>query len=79
MADILTDAERAAIQKAGELWGDLCAIVAPGSTRTADLDELIIHIHAIQHAVMAQAAARAYPDELRLLGSTIQGNSDASA
>lgn len=73
---LLTDAERAAIQKAGDLWGDLCAIVADGPTRDADLAELIVHVHAIQHTVMAQAAARAYPEEFRRLGSRI-GDPDA--
>ena len=68
---LLTDQEHAAIQKAGDLWGDLCAIVGDGPTRDADLAELIPHVHAIQHAVMAQAAARAYPDRLRLLGLTL--------
>lgn len=70
---MLTDAERAVVRKAGDLWGDLCAVVGDGPTRDADLMELVVHIHAIQHAVMAQAAARAYPDEFRLLGSTIRG------
>lgn len=71
MTALLTDAERAAVRKAGDLWGDLCKIVADGPTRDHDLAELVVHIHAIQHAVMAQAAARAYPAEFRLLGSSI--------
>lgn len=68
---LLTEREQDAIDKAGSLWGDLCAIVGEGPTRDADLAELIPHIHAIQHTVMAQAAARAYPDRLRLLGLTL--------
>lgn len=72
---LLTDFERAAIRKAGDLWGDLCAVVDDGPTRDADLRELIVHVHAIQHAVMAQAAARAYPNELRRLGSTLSPSS----
>lgn len=71
MIVILTDAEQAAVQKAGDLWGDLCAIVGDGPTRDADLHELIVHIHAIQHAVMAQAAARVYPSTFRLLGERL--------
>lgn len=68
---LLTDAERAVIRKAGDLWGDLCAVVETGPTRDADLHELIVHVHAIQHTVMAQAAARAYPDEFRRFGVTL--------
>ena len=68
---LLTPREREAVQKAGDLWGDLCAIVGDGPTRDADLAELIVHVHAIQHAVMSQAAGRAYPSEFRLLGSVI--------
>lgn len=68
----LTPEEHTAIEKAGELWGDLCHIVGDGETRDADLAELIVHIHAIQHAVMAHAAARAYPTRYRLLGRTLK-------
>lgn len=72
MADLLTDREREATRKAGELWGDICAIVGDGPTRDADLAEFIHHIHAIQNGIMRQAAARAYPDEFRLLGETLR-------
>lgn len=67
----LTPDERMAILQAGDLWATLCRIVGDDRTREADLGELVIHIHAIQHAVMAQAAARAYPDLYRLLGATL--------
>jgi hypothetical protein len=46
-------------------------IVANGPTRTEDLAELTAAIHVIQRTVMAQAAARAYPGEFRLLGEVI--------
>jgi len=72
VTDLLTDAERKAVRLAGELWGALCQVVDFGPTRDADLHELIVHVHAIQHAIMSNAAARAYPDEFRRLGSTIQ-------
>lgn len=70
--DLLTEREQAAVTKLGELWGDLCAIVEDGPTRDPDLAELIVHVHALQHAVMAQAAARAYPETYRRLGSTLR-------
>ena len=72
MADLLTEDEQDVISLAGELWSRLCRAIPDGPTRTADLRELCTHIHAIQHAVMANAAARAYPDTYRLLGGTLR-------
>lgn len=71
---LLTDKERAAIRIAGDLWGALCDIVADTDpvVRLGDLQELIAPIHVIQRYIMGQAAARAYPTEFRLLGSTIE-------
>jgi hypothetical protein len=45
--------------------------VGDGPTRAADLAELTAAIHVIQRAVMAQAAARAYPGQYRPLGEAI--------
>lgn len=72
--DLLTPDEHRAVELAGELWNQLCKVVgdsADAETQHADLRELIVHVHAIQHAVMSQAAARAYPDLYRRLGSTL--------
>lgn len=69
--ELLTPLERKVIQHLGLIWNDLCHIVGPGATREYDLDEAVVHIHALQHMVMAQAAARAYPAEFRLLGKLI--------
>lgn len=68
---LLTEQEHAAIDAAGALWNQLCSIAGHGPTRALDLDELAAHIHAIQRAVMKQAAARAYPDRYRLLGEAL--------
>lgn len=70
---MLTDKEREAIRLAGALWNLLCEIVADDDpmVRLGDLQEMVVPIHQIQRYVMAQAAARAYPGELRLLGSTV--------
>lgn len=70
-ATLLTDDERMAGRLAGELWNLLCTIVGPGPTRDADLGELVVHVHAIQQAVMSQAAGRAFPSEFRLLGKSL--------
>lgn len=69
---LLTDRELAAAELAGRLWSELCQVVGPGPTRGADLGELVVHIHAIQQAVLSQAAARAYPDRFRLLGESLR-------
>lgn len=68
----LTVREVEAVETLGRLWGELCEIVGDGPTRDADLTELVAHVHALQHAVMAQAAARAHPDAFRLLGETLR-------
>lgn len=68
----LTDDEHRAVHLAGELWTLLCGIIGDRRTREADLRELVVHVHALQNAVMAQAAARAYPDRYRLLGESLK-------
>lgn len=73
MPDLLTDAEHAAITKAGSLMGDLAAIAADGAARDGDLREVMFHVHGIQRAVLKNAAARAYPDLYRLLGGNPAG------
>lgn len=70
--ELLTDEEHKAMQLTADLYNLLCRIVGSGRTRSGDLAEACIHIHALQHAVMSQAAARAYPDRYRLLGDTIR-------
>lgn len=71
--DLLTEDERRAIELAGELYGVLCKVVGDGPPREGDLAELCSSIHVVQRAVMAQAAARAYPEQYRLLGEVLQG------
>lgn len=69
--DFLTKDEHLAIDQAARLAETLARVVFDGAgrTTTTDLNELLGHIHVIQHAVMAQAAARAYPEVYRLLGA----------
>jgi hypothetical protein len=71
---MLTDDEREAVRMAGELYthiqGKVCG---NGPTRDDDLAELRASIHHVQRLVMAQAAARLYPGELRLMGEVIDG------
>jgi Helix-turn-helix domain/Bacterial regulatory proteins, gntR family len=71
-ADLLTEDEREVVRQAGQLYTLIAdRIVAHGPTRDDDLAELRAAIHVIQRAMEAQAAARAYPREFRLLGTVI--------
>ena len=68
-APSLTDAERLAVRLAGELYTHIAEnVVGPGPARDADLAEICRSIHDIQYRIEAQATARDYPGELRLLG-----------
>lgn len=68
----LTELELEAIETTVQLVRQLVGIVGRGDTRAPDMDELFGHVHAIQQAIMSQAAARAYPDLFRLLGEVIK-------
>lgn len=70
-AELLTPDEHLALTQAAELVDTLSRVIGNGLTRTDDIYELMFPIHAIQHAVMSQAAARAYPGLYRLLGEVI--------
>ncbi len=68
----LTVAEREAVKLAGELYTLIAREIVPdGPARAADLAEVAAHVHAVQNAVKAQAAARLYPAEFRLLGEAL--------
>lgn len=74
----LTDLEFEAMQKSGELAQIMRQIIGEGPNAYNDWLEATIHIHAIQNMILSQAAARAYPDTLRLLGQKLEPKSDAS-
>lgn len=71
---LLTDAEREIIRKSGELWTDIVQAFGEEQSRSEELRDLAYHIHAIQRAIGAQAAARAYPGEFWPLGEMIEEN-----
>ena len=63
----LTVDERGAIELLGEVATIFShRIVGNGPTREPDIAEFFSHVHDLQHAIMAQAAARTYG--YRLLG-----------
>jgi hypothetical protein len=73
MTDLLTADELHAMNVTAQLVNALHNIVGQGPSREDDLTELVGHVHNIQHAVMGQAAARAYPERFRLLGEDHTG------
>lgn len=74
---ILTHDEMDAIQMLGDVYGLLTRIVSDGPCRTQDLTEMASKIHDLQHAVMANAAARYYPDKYRIRGGTPPDDGEA--
>jgi hypothetical protein len=80
-AGLLTADERHAVQLAGLLYAFIAdRIVTGGAAGKGDLAELRGAVHAIQRAVIAQAAARVYPAEFRLLEEIVaSGGPTASA
>lgn len=68
---LLSGPEHDAVALAERLAGDVAALVPPGPSQAADRDELVVHVHAVQRMILAQAAARAYPDTYRLLGGRL--------
>lgn len=66
-AGCLSEAEKHALHVANLLEMALYALTA-GPAEAEDRAEVRVHVHALQNMVLAQAAARAYPDLHRLLG-----------
>lgn len=71
MSEMLNDLELKAIGVTTDLIELMSEIIGDGASREGDWAEFASHIHVIQHLIMSQAAARAYPDYLRLLGQTL--------
>lgn len=71
--ELLTSAEKAVVKALGE-----CAssykheILEPGPSFDRDLSEFMGHIHDLQWRILAQAAARTYPDDYRLQGASFR-------
>jgi len=67
---LLTTNEQWILRNLGEICSRFGIVVAGGSTRQADMAEIVNLIHQLQRMVSSQALARVFPDEYRLLGST---------
>lgn len=72
--DLLTSAEKELVERLGSLAIEFSRIATHGCRESSqvpydrDLDDAVIHIHALQNIVLSQAAARAYPEMFRLFG-----------
>lgn len=70
---LLTGPEHDAMKLTAELTNLVMRdVIGDEASRAGDVAEFVGMIHAIQHFIMAQAAARAYPSLYRLLGSKIE-------
>lgn len=67
----LTAEEQGIVDDLGSIFNRLGRIIGHGGTREADLLEMSMHVHALQNAVLAQAAARLYPGQYRLMGESL--------
>lgn len=71
--------ELLAVELAGDLFTMITSkIIGDGPTRSADIAELAIHIHAVQNMVLANCAARAYPGQFRSLGGVVETNVESA-
>lgn len=71
MSAYLTQVEHDALTVSGELAVLIKAAIGDGPQAENDWREAAALLHALQHMVMAQAAARAYPALYRPLGRTL--------
>lgn len=67
--NLLTDAEHALVGEIGDLAARFAEIAGDGPNAGNDLAEVVPLIHALQNHVLANAAARAYP-QYRTFGGT---------
>jgi hypothetical protein len=70
--ELLSAAEQHCLDLTVELWNTMVREVIGGERSShGDRSELASKIHDIQHMIMSQAAARAYPRIFRLLGGSV--------
>ncbi len=67
----LTPLEQGIVGNLGRIHEMICRAVGDGPSRTEDIREATGHVHALQNMILAQSAAREYPDTYRLLGEVI--------
>lgn len=67
----LTRAEHKAMDLTAQLWNLMVTdVIGDGAPAEQDRREFAAQIHAAQHTILRQAAARAHPELYRLLGES---------
>lgn len=69
--DLMTDEEHEFMRLSGQMASLARTIIGDGPQADHDWAEFTVRIHAVQHMIMRQCAARAFPDLYRQLGETI--------
>ena len=67
----MTAEEHEAMDAIGRAHAAICKVIRQGgdeAVENADINEAVLHVHALQQMVLSNAAARTYPDRYRLLG-----------
>lgn len=73
MSELLTEAEHTVVRLLGNAASRYARhVVGSGPTRDHDIAEFNLAIHTLQNTVLAQAAARAYPELYRLAGDSLR-------
>ena len=67
---MLTDLEHEVVEDLAQIYNKLCLIVGNDDSRLYDLTEIAMLIHGLQDKVLAQAAARLFPEKYRLMGAS---------
>lgn len=65
---LMTEDEHKAVALLGDAANAIRKVIGDGNQAEYDWAEAASRIHDLQHMVMAQAAARAYPERYRPLG-----------
>jgi heterodisulfide reductase subunit B len=69
---LLNADEHRAMDLSSDLINLVAKIAAHGGASHYDMAEMVAHLHAIQNAILGQAAARAYPARYRALGQSFR-------
>lgn len=67
----ITEQEREIISLLARIYNLFGEVTAAGPSRDGDMNEVALHVHALQRMAMSQAAARLFPSEFRVLGGTL--------
>ena len=74
MSGLLNEAELEAVQTIGKFAGQMRRLIGDGPQAEADWAEAADKIHQLQTMILAQAAARAYPELFRPLGGVLSAD-----